>query len=142
MNCVICYRSYHLNSYVESLIPSVAVFGGGVLRRKLCLDEVMLGGLPLSHWCPCKGMKRAEMSLSHVMIQWGRPVYKLGSRPSTELSHPDPLISDFLLDPGILLQRPSQLRHAPKIGFQIYASWFLIWVEIWDIKWKRFHILM
>ena len=101
-----------------------------------------LGGFPLNHWCPCKGMKRTELSLGHVMIQWDRPVYKLGSRPSTELNHPDPLISDFLLDPGILLQRPSQLRHVPKIGFQIYASWFLIWVEIWDIKWKRFHTLM
>ena len=37
------------NSYVESLIPSVAVFGGGVLRTKLCLDEVMLGGFPMNH---------------------------------------------------------------------------------------------
>ena len=60
-----------LNSYVDALTPSAMVFGSGAFVRHLGSDEVMGVEPPWWNWCPYKGIKGPELSLSfpHVRIQ-------------------------------------------------------------------------
>lgn len=57
--------------------------------------------------------------------------YKPGGRPSRELDHAGTLISDFQIVYGMVLCYSSlnQLKHVPKVEFEIYAPGLVIWIE-------------